>query len=237
MDAEQLFQQSKPFLTYIVEWNQGLLPLHLASVVDGQPQRVAILSVDMINGFCRQGPLASPRAARIVAPVVSLFRRAHELGVRRFALLQDTHDGDAIEFGSYPAHCIRGSTESDTVPELKALPFFDQYLLMPKNSVSCSLGTDLGPWLDTHPEVDTFIVVGVCTDICTYLLAMHLRMRANVLNQQVRVIVPVDCVDTYDLPVDVARNTGAVAHDGDLLHHVFLYHMLLNGIEVVSTLQ
>jgi len=66
---------------------------------------------------------------------------------------------------------------------------------------------------------------------------MHLRMRANVLNQQVRVIVPVDCVDTYDLPVDVARNTGTVAHDGDLLHHVFLYHMMLNGIEVVSTLQ
>ena len=144
MSAEQLFEQSKPFLTYIAEWNRGLLPLHLASVVDGQPERAAILSVDMINGFCHQGPLASPRVARIVAPVVSLFRRAHELGLRRFALLQDTHHADAIEFDSYPAHCIRGSSESDTVPELKGLPFFDQCLVMPKNSVSCSLGTDLG---------------------------------------------------------------------------------------------
>ena len=103
--------------------------------------------------------------------------------MRCFALLQDTHDADAIEFGSYPARCTGGSSESDALTELKALPFFDQCLVMPKNSVSCSPATDLGPWLGSHPEVDTFIVVGDCTDICTYLLAMHLRKRTNALKQ------------------------------------------------------
>ena len=38
-------------------------------------------------------------------------------------------------------------------------------------------------------------------------------------------------------PVDVATDAGAVAHDGDLLHHVFMYHLLLSGIGVVSTLE
>ena len=220
LNADQLFEQSKPFLTYIAERNQGLLPPHLALVVDGRPGTVAILSVDMMNGFCRQGPRPTPCSARIGASIVSFLGGAYELGARRFVLIQDTHDVHAIEFGSYPAHSIGGSSESDMLPELTALPFFDQCPVMPKNSVSCSLGTDLGHWLDSHPEPATFIVVGECTDMGTYLLAMHLRMRANVFDQQVRVVVAVDCMDTYHLPVDVARDAGAVTHDRDLLHHV-----------------
>jgi hypothetical protein len=51
----------------------------------------------------------------------------------------------------------------------------------------------------------------------------------------VRVVVPADCVDTYDLPVAVAQSLGALPHAADLLHLIFLYHMALNGIEVVAT--
>ena len=237
MNVEQLIEHSRPFLAYLVEWKAGLQPLDLASVLEGRPERAAIISVDVINGFCYQGPLASPRVASIVPPIVALFKRAHELGVQHFILTQDTHDPEAVEFGSYPPHCVRGSSESETVPEFKELPFFDRFVIMPKNSIDSSLGTDLDPWLDDHPEVDTFIVVGDCTDLCTYQLAMHLRLRANALNRQVRVILPEDGVDTYDLPVDTAREIGAVPHDGDLLHHIFLYSMMLNGVEVVSTVK
>jgi len=237
MNVEQLIEHSKPFLAYLVEWKAGLQPLDLASVLEGRPERAAIISVDVINGFCYQGPLASPRVASIVPPIVALFKRAHELGVPHFILTQDTHDPEAVEFGSYPPHCVRGSSESETVPEFKELPFFDRFVIMPKNSIDSSLGTDLDPWLDDHPEVDTFIVVGDCTDLCTYQLAMHLRLRANALNRQVRVVLPEDGVDTYDLPVDTAREIGAVPHDGDLLHLIFLYSMMLNGVEVVSTVK
>jgi nicotinamidase-related amidase len=237
MTVEQLIEQSKPFLTYVMEWKAGLQPLDLASTLDGRPERAVVISVDVINGFCYEGPLASPRVANIVQPIVALFKRAYELGMRHFILTQDTHDPEAVEFGSYPPHCVRGSSESETVPEFKELPFFDLFVTMPKNSIASSLGTDLDPWLDDHPEVDTFIVVGDCTDLCTYQLAMHLRLRANALNEQARVILPVDGVDTYDLPVDVARGIGAVPHDGDLLHHIFPYSMMLNGVEVVSTVK
>jgi nicotinamidase-related amidase len=123
------------------------------------------------------------------------------------------------------------------VDELKALPFSDSFVIIPKNSVSCDIGTDLDPWLETHPRVTTFIVAGDCTDICVYLMAMHLRLRANVLGVgEARVIIPADCVQTYDLSVEAAAQVGALPHDGDLLHSIFLYHMALNGIEVVAHL-
>lgn len=237
MNVENLIKHSKPFLSHVVEWKEGLQPLDLDSTLAGRPERVAVLSVDVVNGFCYEGLLASPRVATIVRPIVTLFKRAHELGVRHFILSQDTHDPQAVEFGSFPPHCVRGSSESETVSEIKELPFSDLFVTMPKNSIDSSLGTDLGPWLDDHPEVDTFFVVGDCTDFCTYQLAMHLRARANASNKEVRVILPEDCVDTYDLPVEVAQGIGAVPHDGDLLHHIFLYHMMLNGVEVVSTVK
>jgi hypothetical protein len=66
---------------------------------------------------------------------------------------------------------------------------------------------------------------------------MHLRLRANVMGlRDARVIVPANCVQTYDMPVETAAQFGILPHDGDLLHSVFLYHMALNGVEVVRRL-
>ena len=33
-----------------------------------------------------------------------------------------------------------------------------------------------------------------------------------------------------------SRGVGAMPHDGDLLHAVFLYHLQLNGVQVVRRL-
>ena len=226
----------KPFLDWLARWEEGLPEVKLEEIVS-DPARVALASVDLTNGFCCEGPLASPRVAGIIPATVRLFQRAYDLGVRHFLLPQDTHDADALEFLAYPPHAIGGTSESDTVDELKALPFSDSFRIIPKNSVSCDICTDLDPWLDAHPGVTTFIVVGDCTDICVYLMAMHLRLRANVLGAgDARVIIPADCVQTYDLSVEAAAQVGALPHDGDLLHSIFLYHMALNGVEVVAHL-
>jgi len=227
---------SKAFLDWLAGWERGLPEASLADVVS-DPARVAVVSEDMIKGFCDEGALYSPRARGIVPAVVKLFQGAHQLGVRHFLLFQDTHDPDAIEFSAYPAHCVAGTTESETIDELTSLPFSDRFTIMPKNSISSAIGTDLDGWLEGHPDVTDFIVVGVCTDICIYLAALYLRTRANVLGQhEARIIVPADCVQTYDLPVETAAELGSLPHDGDLLHSTFLYHMALNDIEVVAHL-
>jgi nicotinamidase-related amidase len=195
-----------------------------------------MMSVDMIVGFCTEGPLSSPRVAGIVQPVASLFTRAFEAGVRNFLFFQDTHDEHAPQFESFGSHCVAGSRESEMVPELRGLPFSELFDVRPKNSLSSAIGTGLDDWLVAHRDVDRFIVVGDCTDLCVYQLAMHLRLTANAANLDRMVIVPADCVDTYDMPLNRAADLGVMPHDAELMHRLFLYHLALNGIKVVASL-
>ena len=236
MRVEELISNGRPFLEWAVEWYNDLERVPLDSVI-GDPERAAVLSVDVTWGFCRQGPLASERVGTIVQPIVKLFEAVFERGVRHLVLLEDHHSSDAVEFTSFPRHCVAGTGEAQTVPEFVELAFFDQFAIMEKNSISSFIGTGLGAWLEARPDVNTFIVVGDCTDLCTHQLAMYLRLRANALQSaNVRVVLPVDCVQTYDVPVAVAREIGAVPHDGDLLHLIFLYSLMLNGVQVVAGL-
>jgi nicotinamidase-related amidase len=221
---------------WIADWFAALQPQPLAELAT-DPATIGIFSADMIVGFCDTGNLASPRIDALTGPVVDLFTRAHVLGVRDFVLLQDTHHPNTPEFGAWPVHCVAGTEESETIPELKALPFSDRFTVIPKNALGPGYGTTFDAWLDAHPQITTAIVVGDCTDLCTYNLAMHLRMRANALNiPGVEVIVPVNAVNTYDLPPEQASVIGAFAHPGDFFHQTFLYHMALNGIRVVRQL-
>lgn len=228
-----LQQQAEPFLPYLENWLESRPGLPLAEAA-AAPDEIAIFSVDVIKGFCSTGPLASPRVAAIIEPIVQLMQTAREGGVRYIVLTQDSHEPDAVEFGAFPPHCLRGSEEAETVNEIASLPFFDKMILIEKNSIDSALNTGLDAWLDAHPQVKTCIVVGDCTDLCTYQLAMHLRLDANARQLERRVIVPIDCVDTYDTPLAVAEKLGIFPHPGDLLHATFLYHMAVNGIEVVK---
>ena len=231
-----LMKQANEFFPYVENWLETRPTLRLAETA-ANPQEVAIISVDMIKGFCSVGPLASPRVAAIIKPIVSLFKSAWQYGIRHILLTQDSHEPDAVEFGAYPPHCIRGTEEAETVDEFTSLPFFDQITVMEKNSISSGLNTGLDAWLADHPQVNTCIVVGDCTDLCTYQLAMHLRLDANERQLERRVIVPVNAVDTYDTPMSVAEKLGIFPHPGDLLHATFLYHMAINGIEVVKKIE
>jgi nicotinamidase-related amidase len=241
MKVEQLIEKSRPFLSWLVDWHNDLPTMALAEVIEGlggDAGRVAVLAVDVTTGFCSEGALASERVGGIVPPIVQLFEQAHELGVQHFILPQDTHTEDAVEFASFPAHCVRGTDEPVTVPELSNLPFAPDYLILEKNSISSNIDTGLGEWLDDHPEVTTFLVVGDCTDFCVHQLAMYLRLRANARDlRKVRVIVPANTVDTFDIPVDVAREIGAMPHPGDLLHLIFLSSMAQNGVEIVAQIR
>jgi hypothetical protein len=67
-------------------------------------------------------------------------------------------------------------------------------------------------------------------------LALDLRMDANAKQIQRRVIVVEECVDTFDIPVDVAIRQGIRPHPADLHHVLFLHHLEQNGVEIVKQL-
>ena len=221
------------FSLYLKKWVAALPEMNGGSLFEF-PEKTAIVCVDVINGFCKAGPLASPRVAAIIPPIVKLLQQAWQAGCRNLFLIQDTHEPDAVEFSAFPPHCVRGTKEAETVSEIKMLPFFDQFIIMEKNSIDSGLNTGLDAWITEHPQVNTYIVIGDCTDLCTYQLAMHLRVSANALQKQRRVLVPAVCTDTYDTPIQTAREIGAFAHPADFFHNTFLYHMALNGVEVIK---
>lgn len=221
--------------SFVREWLETLEPMSLEELVP-DPERAAFFSADLINGFVHTGPLASPRVRLLVEPVVDLFSRGWEHGIRQYVLLQDTHPEDTPEFRAYPPHAIAGTDEPKAIPELADLPFAEAFTVIEKNSLNPAIETGFDAWWDQHRNLNRAIIVGDCTDLCVYQLAMHLRLRANALGMHdFEVIIPINVVDTFDIPLNAGTGPGS-AHPGDFFHQVFLYHMASNGIRVIPML-
>ena len=199
----------------------------------GGASKIAIVAVDLLEGFCRQGPLASESVGALIEPVVQLLREAHRTGVTKFYFPSDAHQENSPEFQAFPPHCVSGTKESELVSEVRELPFADLFRRVDKGSVSSLIGTDLARSLQDD-EVKAIICVGDCTDLCLYHLAVGLRFWANTHHLGWRIVVPQNLVATYDLPTATAREIGAMPHPADFMNTVFFYHLELNGVEVVS---
>lgn len=218
-----LIQTSQDHLQELETWRSSLPAFKLLGQ-GVQPSEIAILSVDLIEGFCRVGPLASPRVEMIIPNIVSLVQRATDAGIWDIVFIQDSHPEHAEEFTAYPPHCIQGTLEARAVRELEALPDWDLYTHLQKNSISSLVNTPLEAWLDARPHLKVLIAVGDVTDLCLYSLAIGLKLRTLARGLGQRVIVPENCTQTWDSP----------DHPGDLYHTLFLYQLKRNGVEIVS---
>ncbi len=219
-----LVESAASHLAFLENWLSELAPFELQEAIKQEgPDAVAIVCVDLINGFCREGVLASARAAQAIRPIVELIEGAHRLGVQHVAFVQDAHPEGAEEFKAYPPHCIRGSEESRAVSELETLSGWSSFAHFEKNSISSLEHTELSAWLERcSPKL--VIAVGVVTDLCLYSLALGVKLRSIARGLSWRVLVPADGTQTWDAP----------DHPGDLYHALFLYQLRRNGVEVVA---
>lgn len=220
-----MIEQAPEFL----QWLEGRFLPSLPAFEWPAPERTAILVVDLVRGFCHLGPLASPRVEGLIGPTVAFLQDAQGRGVGHFCFCCDEHPPDSPEFLAYPPHCLTGTPESDLHPDLAALNLGPRF---PKGALDAMLETGLPVYLADHPEVDHFVVIGDCTDLCIYQTAMHLRMLANARKLDWKVVVLADLVDTFDIPLEVAEKIGALPHPGDFLHALGLYQLCLNGCRV-----
>jgi nicotinamidase-related amidase len=161
--------------------------------------------VDVQNGFCKQGNLASPRCDAAIPEIRRVIEERVEAGDRLF-FTADTHDPDDREFEIFPIHCVRGTTEADIVPELQ--PFVKHATLIHKRRYSAFFETDLEARLKAANPSQVHLV-GVCTDICVLHTAADLR------NRDYRVVVPSRAVATFDAP----------GHPGDEVERWTLAHL------------
>lgn len=196
--------------------------LPAAGLCNLDPQKTALVIIDMVNGFARQGMLKSDRIEKLIPGIAELAEKCNSKGIP-ILNFTDSHTQNCSEFEAYPPHCIRGTAESEVVDELKAV---GGYTLILKNSTNCFLEDDFQSWLKNNPGITNFIITGDCTDICILQFALTLKGYYNMKDISTEIIVPVDDVDTYDIP----------PHSGDLMNVFALYSMMCNGIRVVRTI-
>jgi len=161
--------------------------------------------VDVLNGFTREGNLASPRATAAIPRIQRVIDDRRRAG-DQLVFLADTHDPDDKEFEMFPVHCVRGTHESEVVDELQ--PYLPGARLIRKRRYSGFFETDLDAVLQAlRPNQVT--VVGLDTDICV------LHTVADLRNRDYRVIVPANAVETFDAP----------GHPGEAVQRFALDHM------------
>jgi nicotinamidase/pyrazinamidase len=148
----------------------------------------AVIVVDMLRGFLEEGyPLYCGAESRKIIPIVQRLLKDMQAEGAAIIYLADTHDPDDKEFQMFPPHCVRGTAESEVIPELLDYPG----MVIPKRRYSGFFDTDLEAVLvEIQPE--EVVVVGVCTDICVMHTVADLR------NRDYPVVVYADCVASFD---------------------------------------
>lgn len=223
---------------------------------------VGLILVDVIDGFCTPGmgnlaPPAGPRPDAIADMVAVSDRLARAFvreagqGARRHVLaLKDTHEADRPE-PPYPPHCIRGTGEELLVAELRWLEESPHALCVEKDVINGFVGlghegrNDLVRWLNGL-AIETVVVCGICTDICTSDLVTTLLSARNHRNESGGKLLPhlTDVVvhdagnATYDLPRAVAEQIGLppqAAHPAGAAHHIGLWTMQARGAIIASS--
>ncbi len=188
--------------------------------------KTALFVVDMVNGFVYNGPLSSPRVAAIVKNIAELNEKTK--GYKKVFFL-DSHENDSKEFGSFPSHCIRDTCEAELILELKTeASEGSNTFYIEKNSTNGFHSKKFKDWLIHNlEEVDNYIITGCVTDICVLQFALSLKSYFNEINKSKRIIVPKNCVETYD----------GGSHDGYLMNLFALYNMHTSGIEIVDKIK
>lgn len=182
--------------------------------------KTALVVVDMVNGFVKGGPMSSPRVEAINSGVAALAQACGRRGIIRLALA-DCHEGNSPEFAAYPPHCLQGSWEAQLTQELAGR--VDEVIA--KGSTNGAIEPAFARFLQEHAQLDTFLVVGDCTDICVQQFALTLKAQFTRANRPCRVVVAEDLTATFTLP----------GHDGDVMQAVACYMMAAGGVEIVST--
>lgn len=181
-----------------------------------------LIVVDMVNGFINEGKMANPYIRHIIDENVRLiedFLNKH-YPVMAF---RDCHEKEAVEFKSFPEHCLKGTNESELVNEIKI--YEDRMKVFEKNSTNGIYANGFIEYINSLKEVNEFVITGCCTDICVMQLAIALKTYFNAINKDINIVVPMNAVETYNL---------SPKHKRDEFNNMAFDLMNQAGIQIVN---
>lgn len=156
-----------------------------------------LIVVDMVNGFVREGMMASKNIEHIIPEIERLIKKCRSEGYG-IAFIKDCHLENAREFERYPKHCVKGTSEAELITELQL--YEDEAFVYEKNSTSAIYAPGFLTDIDTMKKLKEIIIVGCCTDICDLNLAIPLQNYFDQMNCDIDIIMPKDAVETFDAP-------------------------------------
>lgn len=176
--------------------------------------------VDMINGFINEGVLSDPSINQIVPETVKVVK--HFLDENKDVLsFQDTHTMSSLEFEFYRPHCLKESSESELIPELK--PFESRMIKIEKDTTNGFFAEGFQTYLKSNPDLESVTVVGCCTDICVLQFTQSLKTYTQTIGRRLEIKVIEKAVDTF--------NTST--HNKLEFHNQALSLMRNAGIQVI----
>lgn len=213
---EVLLKEGKDMLELIYDRIESLGSLDLGEL---EPNRTMILVVDINKGFAKEGALYSERIERLIKPISDLVKEALSRGIIVKAFT-DYHTKDSIELKTYPKHCLAGSCEWEIVDELN----IKEIEVIRKNSTNGFLEEN---FTFDKENISNIVIVGDCTDICVYQLAISLRTDLNRKNKEGEIYILKNLVDTFDSP----------NHRANFMNFVFLNSLMDNGVKVFKEIK
>ncbi|GMJ00575.1 nicotinamidase 1, A. THALIANA NICOTINAMIDASE 1 [Hibiscus trionum] len=223
------------------------LPLEQELVVLPEGVVTGLVLVDIINGFCTVGAgnLAPREPNRQISGMINESSRLARLFCDKklpvMAFL-DSHRPDKPE-DPYPSHCIAGTDESNLVPALRWIENETNVTIRRKDCYDGYLGSMevdgsnvFVDWVKNN-QIQAILVVGVCTDICVldFVCSTLSARNRGFLAPLKDVIVYSRACATFDVPLQIARNTkGVLPHPQELMHHIGLYMAKERGAKIAN---
>ncbi|MGQ4554386.1 isochorismatase family protein [Halobellus sp. GM3] len=139
------------------------------AVASFDPERTAVVVVDMQNGFCHpDGSLHAPGSESVVDDVDALVSDARDAGAQ-IVYTRDVHPPEQFEgahyydeFDRWGEHVVEGSWEADIVEELDVRP---NDHVVEKHTYDAFYETELDGWL-TARRIDDLLICGTLANVC-----------------------------------------------------------------------
>lgn len=180
-----------------------------------------LIVVDMIKGFVNEGAMHDKGIEKIIPELINYiedFKSKND----NVLFIRDAHEETAVEFNAFPAHCLRGTSESELVDEL--MKYEDENNSIEKNSTSAMFAPGFKEYIDNLKDLKEVVIGGCCTDICVLNLAIPLKNYFNQVDREVRITVPKSIVETYH---------AEGVHDRDEYNEIAFKLLRLSGINVI----
>lgn len=107
-ECETLLQQARDTLSCSHDFLTSLPSLAFDEL---DAAHTALILVDLVEGFAREGALSSPRIEALLPGAAALTARCSAAGMEIVAFA-DCHTSDSLELASYPPHCLRSTEEA-----------------------------------------------------------------------------------------------------------------------------